>query len=169
MKTRVRKSPPKTPFSEPQERHPLANRPAPHAEQQMPWRSSLPPEFDYPELPPSSLQPGDVIRAVWYTTGYSHPGNAINCAGAWGPNTYVFEILRIEPNRSRWGGYTAACNYYRPGEESKAGVFLLAGASYEVVGWLGEQPEPVHVQAFVVQPSALPTNTDVALAEYEEP
>lgn len=187
MPTKTRKSPPRRPFSEPQERFPLANRPAPLAKQQAPWRAGYPPEQDYPELPPFDLSPGDIIRAAYYTGGLHVPGNAIHLAGGWGIDkgcVYVFEILRIEPTRSRWGGCTAACNYYLPGEEPKAGVFLLAGASYEVLERAVELDEEDYRTAAAViaavlrrkmskpmtAPKALPASTDgVIVGEYEEP
>lgn len=168
MKTKTRKSPPKTPFSAPQERHPLATRPERLERTVDLWMAGERPlQDDFQEVKPDRLGPGDVIRATYYTTGLTIPQGAIHCSGAWGANTWVFQVLRIERDRGGYDGYTAACNYSRPGQEMKAGIFFLSTfESYEVLAFADEMPrdpEPEVIRATVISSRrvlALPPGED---------
>lgn len=169
MRTKTRKASPATPFCEPQEQHPLATRPALLELTAGRWMAGERPlQDDFMEVKPDRLGTGDVIRATYYTTGLTIPQGAIHCSGAWGQNTWVFEILRIERTRNGYDGYTAACNYYRPGQESMAGVFFLSThESYEVLAWANEferKPEqPQQIQCAVISSlsiAALPSDTN---------
>lgn len=155
MKTKTRKTPPSMRLDEPQERFPLATRPQRLERTAYRWMAGQPPlDDDFLEVKPDRLGVGDVIRATYYTTGLTIPPGAIHCSGAWGANTWIFEILRIERTRNGYDGYTAACNYFRPGQEPKAGIFFLSSyESYEVLAFADElerHPEPEVVHATVI-------------------
>jgi len=166
MKPKTRKTPPATPFAAPQERFPIATRPARLERAVDRWMAGeRPPEDDFPEVKPDRLGPGDVIRATYYTTGISIPHGALSCAGAWGPNTWVFEILRIERARGRYDGYTAQCNYYSPRSRCLAGTFFLSSfENYEVLAFADElprEPEVIHATVISSRPvRALPSGDE---------
>jgi hypothetical protein len=171
MTTKTRKSPPTTPFCSSQERFPLTNVPQPLERTAGRWLSGKRPlQDDFCEVKPERLGPGDVIRATYYPGGLSIPGNNIHCSGGWGENTWVFQVLRIERHRGRHDGFTAACNYTRPGEQTKAGIFFLSAfESYEVLAFACELPtEQWRAEATVVTSPQLPSSTEPEW-EYEEP
>lgn len=167
MKTKTRKSPPKTPFCEPQERHPLSTRQGKLERTAYRWMAGEHPlDDDFLEVKPERLGPGDVIRATYYTTGLTIPQGSIHCSGAWGKNTWVFEILRIEQARGGYDGWTAACNYYRPGQESRAGIFFLSSfESYEVLAFADGQELP----AEVIHATVISSRPIIALPSGDEP